>query len=361
MEYTEDTTAMLELIPSPAFFVKDGIITDANTAACQRQVPVGGPLRPMLVTGFEEYDSFPGGCLYLTLRICGVPCSASVTQVSGQQLFVLEQDADQAELQSMALAAQALRAPLSNVMTIADRLFPLTCFDDAPEAQEQIARINRGMYQMLRIVCNMSDAYRYSADNSLRTELRDVSALIREIFTGSIPLVEHTGVTLRYTGPTETIFSLVDTEKLERAIGNILSNAIKFASGGSAIHARLTHRGRLLYLTVQDDGPGIPEQQRASVYRRYQRQPGIEDGRYGIGLGMVLIRSAAAAHGGTVLIEHGSDFGLRLTMTLPIRQHTDAAVRSPMLLVDYAGERDHRLLELSDCLPAELYSMESLN
>lgn len=361
MEYTEDTTAILNLIPSPAFIVKDGIIADANTAALQRQILIGSQIRDLLVTGLEEYPQFRGDCLYLTIRVCDIPCSVSVTKINDHDLFVLEQEADQAELQSMALAAQALRSPLSNVMTVADRLFPLSCFDDAPEAQAQIARINRGLYQMLRIVCNMSDAYRYSSENSLRTELRDIGALVQEIFASSAPLIDCTGMKLRYTGPKETVFGLVDAEKLERAIGNILSNAVKFASPGGAIYAQLSHKGKMLYLTVQDSGPGIPEKLKGNVYNRYQRQPGVEDSRFGIGLGMVLVRSAAAAHGGTVLMEHGTDFGLRLTMSIPIRQTTDSMVRSPVIHVDYAGDRDHRLLELSDCLPAELYSRDKIN
>lgn len=361
MEYTEEKYAMLHQIPSPAFFVRDGIITEANVAALQRQIPVDSPIADLLHTGQEEYPQFSDGCLYLTLQVCGSACSASVKRIGGHDLFVLEQDADQAELQSMALAAQALRTPLSNVMTVADQFFPLDCFDGSDQAQLQIARINRGLYQMLRIICNMSDAYRYGCETALRGEIRDIAALIREHFDLTADLMEHTGITLRYTGPNETIFSLVDTEKLERAISNILSNAMKFTPKGGCIEACLTRKEKTLYLTVQDSGSGVPEEITGTVYHRYLRQPGIEDGRFGIGLGMVLIRNAATAHGGTVLTQQTPNGGLRLTMTIPIRQSADPMVRSPIVSADYAGERDHRLLEFSDCLPAELYRPDNIN
>lgn len=361
MENTQNNMAILDRIPSPAFLVENGTITQVNFAAKQRQIPVGIAVSTILDTGLEEYPAFEGGCLHLMVRVCGIPTSFSVVRIDGSDLFELEQDADQAEFQAMALAAQALRGPLSNVMTVADRLFPLTCFDDTPGAQEQVAHINRGLYQMLRIVCNMSDAYRYSADNTFRSEVREVGSLLEEQFLQSTPLIEHTGITLRFRGLKETIYCLVDAEKLERAVGNILSNALKFTPKGGVIDAKLTRKGRMLYLTVQDNGSGIPDELKAGVYSRYQRQPGVEDSRFGIGLGMVLIRSAAAAHGGTVLMEHGTDFGTRLTMTIPIRQISDPMVRSPMIHVDYAGDRDHRLLELSDCLPAELYRIENIN
>ena len=111
----------------------------------------------------------------------------------------------------------------------------------------------------------------------------------------------------------------------------------------------------MLQLQIQDSGSGIAQQIRSSLFHRYLRQPGIEDSRWGLGLGMVLIRSAAANHGGTVLIDSPSGTGTRVTMTLSIRQPQEATLRSPILRVDYAGERDHALIELSDCLPAQLY------
>ena len=123
----------------------------------------------------------------------------------------------------------------------------------------------------------------------------------------------------------------------------------------------MTRKGRMLYLTVQGNGAGVADALKGSLYDRYRRQPGPEDGRFGIGLGMVLVRQPAAAHGGTVLMEHGADFGLRLTMTIPIRPPSDPNVRSPMIHVDYAGDRDHFLLELADCLPAEVYRRENIN
>ena len=185
--------------------------------------------------------------------------------------------------------------------------------------------------------------------------------IVAEQFELSVPLIQCSNISLTYSVPTEPVFGIVDAEKLERAVGNILSNAVKFTPPGGTIHAKLTRKGKTLYLTVQDSGDGLPEHVKATFYSRYTRQPGIEDNRFGIGLGMVLVRQTAALHGGTVLMEQGKEFGLRLTMTIPIRQPSDAGVRSPMIHVDYAGDRDHRLLELADCLPAEAFKRENIN
>ena len=68
---------------------------------------------------------------------------------------------------------------------------------------------------------------------------------------------------------------------------------------------------------------------------------------------MVLIRAAAAAHGGTVLVRTGTD-GTRITLTFSLARAT-GELRSPVFRVDYAGNRDHALVELSDILPPEAY------
>ena len=360
MEQIDDIFTMLDQLDRPAFFVLDGQIVRLNEAADRMMIPCDTRIAPLLYTGKEEYAAFQGGCLHLMLQCAGENRGASVTRVGKYDMFALDQADDNAQLQAMALAAQELRQPLASIMTVADRLFPIAGADPDPALQEQISRINRGLFQMLRIVGNMSDAYRYSQNSSSAMQTQDINALLEELFQSSIPLVSHAGVQLQYTGLDSPVYGLVDAEKLERGVSNMLSNAVKFSPKGSCVEAKLTRRGSMLYLTVCDGSGDTSENLRGtSLHSRYRRDPGIEDGRYGIGLGMVLIRAAAAIHGGTILIEDGDR--IRMTMSIAIRQNPEGIVRTNRLLVDYAGERDHRLIELSEVLPAELYRKENIN
>lgn len=359
MEPLQITMGMLDLMVRPAFCVKDGIIAGANSDAQRCLIQIGTPIEALLPEDPEEYRTYQDGCLYLTLEILGQHYGASVTKNGEFDIFVLEQDADHAELNAMALAAQELREPLANVMTVADRLFPVVGEND--HVQDQVARINRGLFQMLRVISNMSDAVRYAQDTDSSYEIRDITAIFEEIFRRAGALIEQTGIRLHFRNLPESVYTLVDAEKLERAVYNLLSNALKFTPRDGSIEAVLTRRDRKLYLTIQDSGPGVDPSLRSSIHSRYQRQPGLEDGRFGIGLGMVLIRAAAAAHGGTVLIEHPEDSGTRITMTIQIRQNNSGSFRSNILKVDYAGERDHGLIELSDALPAKLYQRDIVN
>ena len=351
MEEKKDTLGMLDLVIRPGFCVKENQIIKVNQAAESLFITPGTDVRPLLLTGSEEYAAFTGGCLYLTLSLSSHSCGASVTRVDDIDVFLLEQESDNGELRSMALAARELREPLTNVMITADSLFPLCAAESSPRTAEQVARLNRGLFQILRIIGNMSDAERCAAVSHQETV--DIPALFAEFFEKAETLVSHTGITLTYEGPDQPIYGLADREQLERAVLNILSNAIKFTPKGGTVTAKLTRSGRML--SVTDSGSGIAQSVRSSVFSRYLRQPALEDSRYGIGLGMVLIRTAAAHHGGAVLIDQPEGVGTRITMTMSIRQSKQATLRSNVLRVDYAGERDHGLIELSECLPTELY------
>lgn len=359
MDSLQITMGMLDLMVHPAFCVKDGTVAGANRDAQRLLIQPGARIEAILPEDAEEYHDLRDGCLYLTLQILGQSLDASVTKNGEYDIFVIEQDADHAELNAMALAAQELREPLANVMTVADRLFPVVGAE--PGVQDQVARINRGLFRILRIVSNMSDAARYTQDTRQNQEIRDITAFFEEIFQKAGTLIEQTGTHLHFRNLRESIYTLADAEKLERAVYNLLSNAMKFTPRDGAIEATLTRRGKKLYLTVQDSGAGVDPHVRGSVHERYRRNPGLEDGRFGIGLGMVLIRAAASAHGGTVLMEYPENGGTRITMSLQIRQHSGGNVRSGMLQVDYAGERDHVLMELSDALPAKLYQKDQIN
>ena len=92
-----------------------------------------------------------------------------------------------------------------------------------------------------------------------------------------------------------------------------------------------------------------------SLFHRYLRQPGIEDSRFGLGLGIRMVHSVALQHGGTLLVSQGENGGTRTVMTLAIRQREQTQMRSPVFPLDYSGGFDHTLVELADVLPAELF------
>ena len=347
MKSLNDLPGWLNRCSCPAFSVKENIITACNASAEALLLHPGMDIRELLLTGADTYGDFREGCLYLKLKVSPNGCGASVTKAGDSDIFLLDQEPEDADLRSLSLAARELRSPLSNLMIAADAL--MRSADEAQ--QEQLARLNRSLHQIHRLVNNMSDAGR--SDLLTPGGIHDLSRLFRDIFEKISTQLEGTKVQMTFDGLSESVLGLANEGQLERAILNIVSNAMKFMPEGGTIHGRLIRHNSMLQLTIQDSGSGIAENVLGTVFTRYQRQPGIEDSRYGIGLGMVLIRSAAADHGGTVLIDFPEGKGTRVTMTLAIRQDTPA-LRTPV--ISPAADSYRQILtELSESLPWEFY------
>lgn len=350
MEEQKDMLGLLDMMVQPVFCVKENTIIRANAAAQQLFLTVGDDVRPLLESGAEEYAEFTGGCLYLTLNLCGQSINASIRRMDDTDVFELDTGNDSSALRAMALAASELRRPLTSALSSTASLLDT---QEDPEALQQLAQLNRGLYQILRLLGNMSDAEHFSSH--CRMETANANNVIREIFAKAQTLVSHAGVSLYYQDLDESIYCLLDKAQLERAILNILSNAVKFSSRGSQITAALTRRGRTLRLTVQDSGSGIAQEIMGSLFQRYLRNPGIEDSRFGLGLGMRMVHAAAVHHGGTLLVTQNENQGTSIVMTMAIRQSDQNRLRSPVFTVDYTGGFDHSLVELADCLPVELF------
>ena len=347
---TQHNIPMLELMLRPAFYVSGGKITQCNSAAAPFLLTEGTDILSLMVNGTEEYEAFEQGCLYLMLRIGTRNVGATVLALEDRHLFLLDQPSEATELRVLSLAARELRATLGAMSISASHL--------SAEDPEHLGQFNRRLYQSMRIVSNMADAALYCEAGSENMEGAEICAWLEELLCKAAAQLEEAGLTLRYTLPSSPIYIMADIEKLERAVYNLISNAAKHSAPGGSISVQLSHRSRL-YLSVADEGDGIAGSL-GNVYTRYLRTPSITDGLEGIGLGMVLVRSVATLHGGTVLIDSPQGKGTRVTMTLQTQPKGHIPLRSPILRMDYAGERDHCLQELADVLPAKLYTPEHL-
>ena len=109
-----------------------------------------------------------------------------------------------------------------------------------------------------------------------------------------------------------------DADALRRMLRNVGENAARHAS--TRVDITLVERGDVVVLTVDDDGPGIPESERARVLQRFVRLDEArsrDDG--GSGLGLSIVDEVVRAHGGSLSIEQSPLGGARITVTLPVQ------------------------------------------
>lgn len=146
----------------------------------------------------------------------------------------------------------------------------------------------------------------------------DLVALIRTVLDEAADAAPDLGGRLTYTGP-ERLTLAARPVALKRALGNLVANAVKYGDG-AAVRLRPPEDG-MAVIEIDDNGPGIPEEDIARVFQPFQR---IEASRNretgGSGLGLPIARNILRAHGGDVILTNRPrpGAGLRATVSLPI-------------------------------------------
>lgn len=342
MDHTSDYSQMLNMIPAPAFTVQNGVIACCNLQAQQLLIEPGKPVHPLLVTGAEDYAALTSGCLYLDVKLRDTVWGANITRLSEQDLFCLEQTGVTPELKAMSLLCSQLRIPFANLMLSTTR---------SPEGAS--GEILRELDRITRIFNNVSNAHRFVLDDGYYRQERNICSVLEELLHECAELLQQAQIKLNYTLPKRDIFTVLDHQMLRQAVYNLLDNAARNTAPGGQIDAALTANGTNLRLSVTDYGTGLSENVRSSLFSRYIRQPGIEDGLNGLGMGMTIVRTTASAHGGTVLVDQPEGTGTRVTMTIAIQHHRATSLRTP--LVGLVMPRDDGKVMLSNVLPTSLY------
>ena len=124
------------------------------------------------------------------------------------------------------------------------------------------------------------------------------------------PLAEHKGVDL---GMTTQVAGAVNAnaDALRILFGNLLSNALQYSPSDSAVDVAMRMEGDELVVTVEDRGPGIPEQDLERVFDRFHRAANVLPSQPGSGLGLAIVRQIADLHGALVRLEN-TGTGLRV-------------------------------------------------
>jgi two-component system sensor histidine kinase CreC len=104
---------------------------------------------------------------------------------------------------------------------------------------------------------------------------------------------------------------------LEKAVLNLLQNAIAFAPTGGKVSMSLQEAGGSCVLRVEDNGPGIPEFAQARVFERFYSLPRPDTGKKSSGLGLAFVREVVSLHRGSITLQNGPTQGAIAELTLP--------------------------------------------
>ena len=181
----------------------------------------------------------------------------------------------------------------------------------------------------------------------------DLTALLDGIADDVAPLLERAGRRFVYRGLPAAVTADADAQLVERAVYNLLSNALAFTPAGGEICLSLERREQSLLIRVTDTGEGFPESVLGTLFDRYSLIP-VGDPRWGTGYGLPMVREIARLHGGTLMAANVPTGGADVMFTLSLVRRP-AAVRTAQQRFDYLSGYRHALVELSDSLSASLY------
>ncbi|MBL8261838.1 MAG: sensor histidine kinase N-terminal domain-containing protein [Xanthomonadaceae bacterium] len=211
-------------------------------------------------------------------------------------------------------AAHELRTPIAALKLHAYNLAHAADADERAQSQQRldagIARMERLVAQLLALSRIESDAPPATAP-AVPVDLADVARRCRD------DVLAATGIDdARIRLDLAPVAVTGDELLVDAVVRNLVDNAVRYAARGE-VSVRIGREGDRAMLVVEDAGPGIPEDARARVFSRFQRELG--SGVEGSGLGLSIVAEALQRLGGTIVLDASPALGgLRATVTLPV-------------------------------------------
>ena len=209
--------------------------------------------------------------------------------------------------------AHELRTPITNLMT--QTQVSLSRARTVEEYREILYSNMEEYERMAQMVGDMLFLAQQENGDGLRDSASvDLAGEVRHLFDYFEGWAEECGVTLRLTGAARVVG---DRRLLQRALANLLSNAIRYTPGGGSVNVTLERAGDDVVIEVENPGGAIPAADLPKIFDRFYRvDPSRQRRGDGAGLGLAIVKAIAQAHGGTVTA-HSDDARTRLRISIP--------------------------------------------
>lgn len=219
-----------------------------------------------------------------------------------------------------------LRSPLANVVSSLDVLETLMA-EDADQTKKSLLKIAvRSTERIQRLTNNLLDMRRMEADQPI-SNLTDATParIVADAIEAISIMAENKNQVVLNQVPLEMPNIRVDVDMIRRVVINLLENALKYTPAESKIILGAEAQENQVVMWVQDNGPGIPPEDRERIFEKFTRlHP--EEGPKGLGLGLAFCRLAVEKHGGKIWVESPEEGGACFKITLPIASYPNANV-----------------------------------
>jgi signal transduction histidine kinase len=241
--------------------------------------------------------------------------SAALAGMAATLEHTAEQDARVEEERRFLVTAVAhdLRTPLFSLRgyleAIANGIGDAAAY--LPRAQAKAAQLERLVGSLFAYA---RDEY---LDEQPVLEIADLGEVVRTTLAGFEPAMLARGVTCRATGD-DGVMAVLDRERIERVLGNLVDNAVRYSPTGGVVAAAWGTRDGSTYVTIADEGPGIDAKDLPQIFEPTYRSDDSRNSRTGgAGLGLTIAQRLIEIQGGSIEAGNGAEGGAVITLQLP--------------------------------------------
>ena len=217
----------------------------------------------------------------------------------------------------VANVSHELRTPLAAIKSVVETLQD-GALEEPEVAREFLSRADQEVDRLVLLVEELLELSRIeSGEQPVVQEETDVPLLLTEVVRRLTSQAERAGVAL-HLEKSDAGICYLDASRLERAVINLVQNAIKFTPGGGSVTISSERKPDVLEITVSDTGVGIGSDELPRIFERFYKADHSR-ASVGSGLGLALVKHAVEAQGGSVRVESTPGLGSAFTIAVPLK------------------------------------------
>lgn len=268
----------------------------------------------------ETLDSFEYSILLSVINECALAMENAQNAIEKEKNAVMAKN-EQLRADLLRAISHDLRTPLCSISGNADMLLGNSDRLDEATKHQIYSDIYDDSEWLTGVVENLLSITRL---NDGRLKFKFTDQLLDEVIVESLRHISRKHDDYKIvTDCEELVLARMDVRLIMQVLVNLVDNAIKYTPPGSVICIRGTKTDGKAQISVEDNGPGIPEEMKSHIFEMfYTGKTTVADSQRSLGLGLALCHSIIEAHEGTLVLTDHNPHGCNFTFTLPLSEVT---------------------------------------